>query len=136
MYIVLTLGFLLDCLMSPKLVASSWEGVDQQKLPILAAVAVILIGITAKVYMRLTKILPPIIYNRIIIRMTKVWYGCVLERLRDGDKLLDVGIGTAGLSPFFCQYCCSFFIFYCQDNCLNYLFFFSSSSIRGSSQKP
>jgi hypothetical protein len=29
--------------------------------------------------------------------MTKVWYGCVLERLRNGDQLLDLGIGTAGL---------------------------------------
>lgn len=134
MHVVFKFGFLLDWVtspISPILDASSLAGVDQQKLPILAAVVIILIGTTAKVYMQLSKILPPMIYNRIIIRMTKVWYGCVLERLRDGDKLLDVGIGTAGLFPFLWQYSCSSFIFYCQDNCLNHLFLFYHSLLLG-----
>ena len=35
------------------------------------------------------------IYDILIIRMTKVWYRAVLERCRGGDRMLDIGIGTA-----------------------------------------
>lgn len=36
------------------------------------------------------------IYDRLILTLTSRWYAEVLERLRDGTVLLDVGIGTAG----------------------------------------
>lgn len=35
------------------------------------------------------------VYDFLIIRMTKVWYKAVLERCRGGDRILDIGIGTA-----------------------------------------
>ena len=35
------------------------------------------------------------IYDFLIIRMTKLWYKTVLERVSGGARVLDVGIGTA-----------------------------------------
>lgn len=35
------------------------------------------------------------IYDIVIIRMTKVWYKAVLERVAPGSRILDIGIGTA-----------------------------------------
>ena len=35
------------------------------------------------------------VYDFLIIRMTRVWYRAVLERCRGGDRILDIGIGTA-----------------------------------------
>ena len=35
------------------------------------------------------------IYDLLIIKMTKVWYRAVLTRCRGGDRMLDIGIGTA-----------------------------------------
>ena len=36
------------------------------------------------------------IYNRALLPLTSKWYAAVLERLPDGARLLDVGIGTGG----------------------------------------
>lgn len=36
------------------------------------------------------------IYDALILRLTARWYAEVLERLPDGARMLDVGIGTAG----------------------------------------
>jgi ubiquinone/menaquinone biosynthesis C-methylase UbiE len=35
------------------------------------------------------------IYDIVIVRMTRVWYAAVLDRLEPNSRLLDVGIGTA-----------------------------------------
>lgn len=35
------------------------------------------------------------IYDLLIIKMTRVWYKCVLDRCEGGARVLDVGIGTA-----------------------------------------
>ena len=36
------------------------------------------------------------IYDKMIVKMTEVWYKKVLEKQPDGAIILDVGIGTAG----------------------------------------
>src|SRR5262245_28394183 len=36
------------------------------------------------------------IYDAVIVHMTSGWYRAVIERLPDGCRLLDVGIGTGG----------------------------------------
>lgn len=35
------------------------------------------------------------IYDVVIVHMTSRWYACVLQQLKSGDRVLDVGIGTA-----------------------------------------
>ncbi|CAJ1377596.1 unnamed protein product [Effrenium voratum] len=35
------------------------------------------------------------VYDAVIVRMTARWYQAVLQRLNKGDRILDVGIGTA-----------------------------------------
>lgn len=35
------------------------------------------------------------IYDVVIVRMTSKWYAAVLRKLKQGDRVLDVGIGTA-----------------------------------------
>jgi ubiquinone/menaquinone biosynthesis C-methylase UbiE len=36
------------------------------------------------------------LYDRLVVPLTREWYRAVLESLRHGSRLLDVGIGTAG----------------------------------------
>lgn len=36
------------------------------------------------------------IYNQFLVPLTRGWYAAVLDRLPDGARMLDVGIGTAG----------------------------------------
>lgn len=48
-----------------------------------------------RIYRMLIKI-PPIIYDTFILDMTEVWYRAVFAKLEKGEKVLDVGIGTAG----------------------------------------
>ena len=40
--------------------------------------------------------LPPLIYDKLILNMTEVWYRAVLTRLKKDSKILDIGVGTAG----------------------------------------
>ena len=35
------------------------------------------------------------LYDLLIVHMTRQWYAAVLERLDDGSRILDIGIGTA-----------------------------------------
>ena len=42
--------------------------------------------------------IPPLIYDKLILQMTEVWYKSVLSRVKEGNKVLDIGIGTAGMS--------------------------------------
>ena len=45
--------------------------------------------------------IPPILYDKFITDMTEVWYDAVFSKVSDGERLLDVGIGTAGWFRFF-----------------------------------
>lgn len=40
--------------------------------------------------------LPPWVYDKLILNMTEVWYQTVLDRVKEGSRILDIGIGTAG----------------------------------------
>ena len=53
---------------------------------ILAIVAIVLV---------LVRTLSPRIYDHVIVSMTRTWYAAFLSRSKVGDRVLDVGIGTA-----------------------------------------
>lgn len=85
-------------MISSKPESASFLPNEHQKLSVLVVLITGIVYACHKVYQRLNRRLPPIIYDRFIVNMTEVWYRYVLERLCNEDKkLLDVGIGTAGL---------------------------------------
>ncbi len=89
-------------MISSKPESASFLRDEHQKLSLLVALIAVIVYAAPKVYQRLNGRLPPIIYDRLIVNMTKVWYRYVLERLcNEEKKLLDVGIGTAGLLSIF-----------------------------------
>mmetsp|Transcript_20330 Transcript_20330/g.48000 ORF Transcript_20330/g.48000 Transcript_20330/m.48000 type:complete len:470 (+) Transcript_20330:43-1452(+) len=47
-------------------------------------------------FLRFLRMIPPKIYDVVILNMTEVWYRTVFSRLPDGTAVLDVGIGTGG----------------------------------------
>ena len=55
-------------------------------LTVLAIVAIVLV---------LVRTFSPRIYDHVIVSMTRTWYAAFLERAKNGDRVLDVGIGTA-----------------------------------------
>ena len=55
-------------------------------MTILAIVAIVLV---------LVRTLSPRIYDHVIVSMTRTWYAAFLSRFKVGDRVLDVGIGTA-----------------------------------------
>jgi hypothetical protein len=76
-------------------------------LMLLAAIAVVLYLIHR---------FSPLIYDIVIVKMTSQWYKCVIQRLDDNARVLDIGIGTGSAlacnaesgwfdqSTFFCSY--------------------------------
>ncbi|CAH0474999.1 unnamed protein product [Peronospora belbahrii] len=52
------------------------------------------LALTATTFYALVRMARARIYNAIIVKLTTGWYAEVLERLPNGSKLLDVGIGT------------------------------------------
>lgn len=59
------------------------------------AALTILVGVLAVIgFLRIVR---PIIYDVVIVHMTKHWYRSVLARLEPGTHMLDVGIGVRGV---------------------------------------
>ena len=52
-------------------------------------------SLVSKLYQWLIQI-PPILYDKFITDMTEIWYDAVFRKVPNGERLLDVGIGTAG----------------------------------------
>lgn len=48
------------------------------------------------IMIRFGRSIPPLIYDKLILHMTEVWYRAVLTRVDNGSTILDIGIGTAG----------------------------------------
>lgn len=55
----------------------------------------IVLGIVALVSICLLRFFAADVYDAVIVWMTSQWYKVVFEKLQQGDRVLDVGIGTA-----------------------------------------
>mmetsp|Transcript_5752 Transcript_5752/g.15896 ORF Transcript_5752/g.15896 Transcript_5752/m.15896 type:complete len:273 (+) Transcript_5752:136-954(+) len=60
----------------------------------LQAIALGFVGVLA-VGLILLRCFAADVYDAVIVWMTASWYGAVFARLRQGDRILDVGVGTA-----------------------------------------